>query len=189
MTLGGFSMAKHRAVHAANRWLPGVAMAAVVAVVGMLVLRPGDDPRPPQNKETAAPDASAPATAEPCAELRAVAATSFRPMLDSVTPKLLEGPDCVRLATTYSDGRAAAAAVAKAQAQVWIPDDSSWSSAAGGVKLAKDTAGAGTVVATSPLYMVSDAATGARLRAAGGSWMALAKLVDTRTVRLVVRDP
>ncbi|MEV6841757.1 VWA domain-containing protein, partial [Streptomyces sp. NPDC051133] len=57
------------------------------------------------------------------------------------------------------------------------------------VRLAKDTAGAGTVLATSPLYMVSDAATGARLRAAGGSWLALAKLMDARKLRLVVRDP
>lgn len=169
-------------------------MAAVAAVVGMLMLRP-DDQSPPQSGETPAPGvAEAPgvaakAPAGSCTALRAVAATSFRPMIDSVTPKLLQGSDCVRLETTYVDGRAAAAAVVKDKAHVWIPDDSSWSSAAAEVKLAKDTAGAGTVLATSPLYMVSDAATGTRLRRAGGSWMALANLVDARTVRLVVRDP
>ena len=53
------------------------------------------------------------------------------------------------------------------------------------------TGGAGTVLATSPIYQVTDAATGARLKAAGGSWLGLAGLVADRAsgVRLAVRDP
>jgi hypothetical protein len=46
------------------------------------------------------------------------------------------------------------------------------------------------VLATSPLYMVSDTATAARLTRAGGSWLALSKLVASPDgVRLAVRDP
>ncbi|GAA1593708.1 hypothetical protein GCM10009789_54720 [Kribbella sancticallisti] len=182
-------MAKHRAVHAAaSRWLPGAAVAVVAAVIATVLLRP-DGQDPPRGAGSPRPTASVTSPAAPCAVVRVVAASSFQPMLESVASQVGQGPDCVQLKTMYADGRAAAAALAIYKANVWIPDDSTWSSSVADVKLATDAAGAGAVLATSPLYMVSDAATGARLRTAGGSWAALAKLVDQRVLRLVVRDP
>lgn len=182
-------MAKHRGVRAAHWWVPAVALLAIVAVVIGMFLRQDDggggsaDAAPPP-PTTPTSTTSTPAAA--CGTLKVVAARSFVPMLDAVAPQLQEGPDCVRLAVTPADGRAAAAVVSKTKADVWIPDDSSWASSAGDLKLAN---GAGAVLATSPIYMVSDAATGRQLRSAGGSWAALAKLVDTNKVRLVIRDP
>jgi hypothetical protein len=81
--------------------------------------------------------------------------------------------------------------VAEVNADVWIPDDSSWSGSAGTLSLAQaPTAGAGTVVATSPLYMVADHTTGERLQKAGNDWRGLANLVDKPDgVRLTLRDP
>jgi hypothetical protein len=90
-----------------------------------------------------------------------------------------------------ADGRAAPEAVERTDADVWISDDSSWTAVADSKLLAaKDVAGSGTVVAESPIYMVTDAATADRIRAAGGSWLALANLLASGSgVSLAVRDP
>lgn len=118
-----------------------------------------------------------------------VTAASFAPVLEALTPLLAQGDDCVRLEVEVADGRAAAGRVAQTGADLWIPDDSSWRGVAGSLRLAGGDA-TDTVVATSPIYMVTDQGTGDRLRAAGGSWLALSKLVvEGPGTRLVVRDP
>ena len=63
------------------------------------------------------------------------------------------------------DGRAAPARAAQLDADVWIPDDAAWTAAAGRLELApKDTLGSGTVIATSPIFMVADTGTAARVQ-------------------------
>ncbi|MDT5040424.1 MAG: hypothetical protein QOE51_1409 [Actinoplanes sp.] len=125
----------------------------------------------------------------PCDKpLRVVTAMSFAPVLDAVAAS---AGACTGLQVTVADGRAAVQQVAETSADVWIPDDGSWIASAGSLELAQaPTANAGSVVATSPLYMVTDDATAARLKSAGDSWSGLAQLVrDDKDVRLVVRDP
>jgi hypothetical protein len=81
--------------------------------------------------------------------------------------------------------------VAEREADVWIPDDVSWGGVARPGLLAEEGQGSsGTVLATSPIYMVTDTATAARVTAAGGSWLGLSGLVGHDSgVRLAVRDP
>jgi hypothetical protein len=95
-----------------------------------------------------------------------------------------------------ADGRGAAALVT--EADLWIPDDASWAGAAANVPLARPgedgklgPAGAGTIVAQSPIYMVTDAGTAGKIRSAGDSWLGLATLLgDGKSgVGMVVRDP
>jgi hypothetical protein len=123
--------------------------------------------------------------------VRVVTATSFAPVLAALQPKLATGSDCIALDTVVVDGRTAAERVAERQADVWIPDDLAWAAVARGGLLADDgRGGSGTVLATSPIYMVTDTGTGARITAAGGSWLGLSKLVAAPGgVRLAVRDP
>jgi hypothetical protein len=123
--------------------------------------------------------------------VKVVTASSFASVLTAVQPALATGPDCIALDTVVVDGRAAAARVAEREADVWLPDDVSWAAVARGGLLAEDGAGnSGTVVATSPIYMVTDRATAARVTGAGGSWLALSRLVTRPDgVRLAVRDP
>ncbi len=174
-------MARHRA-HPAPRWMiPAVVVLGLTALLlaSTLIDRGRRD-------GGAAPNQS------PCDRtVRVVTAASFAPVLTALAPTLENDIDCVRLKVEVADGRAAAAQVAQAQADVWIPDDASWAGSASAAALAQEpTAGAGTVLATSPIYMVTDQATGDRLRKAGGSWLALADMLAKPTgVRLVIRDP
>ena len=173
-------MAKHRASRAARRWLPVAALIMVIGAVGtVILLRAG-------GRDTGAPTAVA--SNAPCAVLRVVAASSFKPVLDAVASDLSAGPGCLHLEATQADGRAAAGLAAQRNADVWIPDDPAWLDSPGAPALAEG-AGAGTVLATSPIYQVAEPDTVERLRAAGGSWLALAKLVDAGATRLAVRDP
>jgi Bacterial extracellular solute-binding protein len=121
--------------------------------------------------------------------VRVVTSSSFAPVLANLQPDLDKGDDCVRLNIDVADGQAATQRLA--QADVWIPDDAAWGGTAPGKTLAaKGTAGSGTVVATSPIYMVTDAVTADRLRSGGNSWSALAALLTNGSgVRLAVRDP
>ncbi|HEX6756726.1 MAG TPA: substrate-binding domain-containing protein [Mycobacteriales bacterium] len=143
----------------------------------------------------AAPTTPPPSTAAlgACARtVRVVTASSFAPVLERLAPALSSGADCLGLETSVVDGRPAAARVAEREADVWIPDDVSWTAVARKGLLAEDgSGGAGTVLATSPIYMVADRATAGRVTAAGGSWLGLAKLLDRPqpAVRLAVRDP
>ena len=97
-------MARHRGVRAAYWWLPAVALAALVAVIAVTLLRPGDantsaPSTPPRPTTSTAPPAAT------CVVLRVVTATSFQPVLNTVAPGLLQGPDCVRLDLAVVDGR------------------------------------------------------------------------------------
>lgn len=125
--------------------------------------------------------------------LRVVTASSYAPVLAGVAPTLAAGPDCVGLDVTVADGRSAAARVAEVGADVWIPDDGGWAGNPGPARLAvAPAAGSGSVLATSPFYLVADRATARRVADAGGGWLALAQLVTARPTaqaRLVVRDP
>jgi hypothetical protein len=178
----GFAAAgrpEHRRAPHSVLWV-AVAVLAVVATASAavaFVARDGSDP--------AADGLSCERT------LRVVTASSFAPVLSELEPALDRGPDCVGLDTVVVDGRAAAGRVAEREADVWIPDDLSWAAIARGGLLADDgKGGSGTVLATSPIYMVTDTATAARLNHAGGSWLALSKLVASPGgVRLAVRDP
>ena len=123
--------------------------------------------------------------------LRVVTSSSFAPVLDRLEPTLDRGADCVALDTVVVDGRPAAHRVAEREADVWIPDDVSWAAVAGSGLLAEEgEAGSGTVLATSPIYLVADDATAAKVAAAGGSWLGLAGLLTGPSgVRLAVKDP
>jgi Bacterial extracellular solute-binding protein/von Willebrand factor type A domain len=111
--------------------------------------------------------------------------------LDAVASRLRNDASCIDVRVQVTDGRAAPEIVEGTDADVWIPDDSSWVAAANDNLLAAEQqAGSGTVLAESPIYMVTDATTADRLRAAGGSWLSLANLLGKDSgVRLAVRDP
>jgi hypothetical protein len=173
-------MGKHNAVSMARRLLPWIGLLAVAVLVIAGAVAMVDDSSDPVIGSA------------PCDRVvRVVTATSFAPVLTALAPGLAAADDCVRLDVTAVDGRAAVTQVAAVNADVWIPDDAAWAGSAGSLGLAEaPAAGAGTVLATSPVYMVTDPATGARLQQAGGGWLGLAKTVDTSNdVRLVVRDP
>ena len=86
------------------------------------------------------------------------------------------GPDAGRRARTAPGwtwcrptGAAAAAEVAGRDADVWIPDDAAWAGTQGMAQLAPAaTAGSGTVLATSPFYLVTDPGTAAQGDRRGG---------------------
>ena len=134
----------------------------------------------------------------PCGrKLKVVTASSFAPVLTAVAPGLAAADGCVRMDIVVADGRSAPDTVRQTGADLWIPDDTSWIGTAPGLDVARlgpensvGRGSAGTVVAETPIYMVTDAPTAAKLRAAGDSWLALARLLDTDpAVRLAVRDP
>jgi hypothetical protein len=174
-------MGKHTAVPGLSRRLlsvVGVLAATALAVAGALAMV--DDPPAEPADTRGACDRM----------LRVVTATSFAPVLTALAPALDADDDCVRLDVTAVDGRAAVAEVTGREADLWIPDDGAWAGTAGSLQLAEAPAGgAGTVLATSPIYMVTDRPTANRLQQAGGSWLGLARAVDGNAVRLVVRDP
>ena len=136
---------------------------------------------------------SGPAPGSCAGALTVVTATSFAPVLSAVAPAMADGPDCARLEVVSADGRAAAAEVAGRHADLWIPDDAAWAGTQGMAELAPAAAGSGTVLATSPFYLVTDPGTAARVNAEGGGWLALERLLDRRAgappVTLALRDP
>jgi hypothetical protein len=122
---------------------------------------------------------------------RVVAPTSYAPALRALAPELAKGDDCVRVDLTEADGRNAPTVVQDEDADVWIADDAAWKHMAPPTLLAPDGShGQGTVLATSPIYMVTDDATASRLGREGATWLGLATLLTSRSdIRLVVRDP
>src|SRR5215207_4729933 len=112
-------------------------------------------------------NAAQPPPLRPCSNtLRVVTAASFAPVLAAISPELEQAAECVRLDVSVADGRAAATRVGELGAHVWIPDDTSWAGTAGTVStastltLAPDEAR--KVVATSPIYLVTDPETANR---------------------------
>lgn len=173
-------MAKHRSGRGVDRWIlpaAGVVAVAGLAVAGAVAAVGGDTGR------------TGSAARLGCASpIRVVTASSFAPVLDALRPSLDQGDECVRVELTVADGRDAIAQAEKVGADAWIPDDAAWAGSAGRLNLAQaPLAGAGSTLAVSPFYMVTDAATGAKLK---NSWLGLAQAVERdRAVRLVIRDP
>jgi hypothetical protein len=134
------------------------------------------------------------ATADPadCSRVvRVVSATAFAPVLRSLASTLAEGDQCVRVQLTTADGRGAAAVARDQNADAWIADDSAWEHMAPPGALAMNGEHArSTVLATSPFFMVSDAATASRLGGDGATWLGLASLLQSNSgLRVVVDDP
>lgn len=175
-------MSRHR--RSSSRAIPVlllVGTAALFATAGVLVFREPAREQPP-----------AAAAADPCATtLRVVAASSYAPVLRQVAPTLGSGGDCIDLVVITADGRTAARRVPQVSADVWIPDDGAWAGVADMTGFAEESvAGSGTLLATSPIYMVTDSATADVVNGAGGGWGTLAELAtQDNPVRLVVRDP
>lgn len=133
-----------------------------------------------------------PVSAAPCDRVvRVLAASSFAPVLARLGAELGQGDDCVRVATVESDGRAAADRLASGDLDVWIPDDVAWAATVPSDLLAPQAShGSGTVLATSPIFMVAGEKAAARLLRAGGTWKGLADLVENDpAIRLVVGEP
>ncbi|HET6918465.1 MAG TPA: substrate-binding domain-containing protein [Jiangellaceae bacterium] len=162
-----------------------LALVAVAATAGVVAWSQRD---PDAAAETTD---SVPNTAGCETTLRIVTARSFAPALSALAPSLQSGDNCANLQVEVVDGRAAPAQVVELEAHVWIPDDAAWAETAGSLELAEEeVAGSGTVVATSPIYMVTDETTANKVADAGGSWEELADLVTSNSgVNLVVRDP
>ncbi|HTJ38008.1 MAG TPA: substrate-binding domain-containing protein [Dactylosporangium sp.] len=131
--------------------------------------------------------------------LHVITASSFANVVSAAGRTLRSGPDCILVDTTSADGRPAAGQLSQVNADVWIPDDTAWAPLAPPgflVAADKDTAekresAAGTMIANSPILMVTDPGTAEKIKAKGNGWLALSELLDTKGsgVRLVVRDP
>ena len=74
----------------------------------------------------------------------------------------------MRLEVAVADGRTAAGRLAEPAADVWIPDDAGWAGDPGPARLAAPPP-PGTVLAESPFYLVTDAATAQRVTARVGA--------------------
>src|SRR4051812_20763615 len=122
---------------------------------------------------------------------RVVAPTSYAPVLRSLAPELAKGDQCVRVDLVEADGRSAPTVARDKDADVWIADDTAWEHVAPSGLLPPDGVhGEGTVLATSPVYMVTDAATASTLGLEGTTWLGLARVLQSRSdIHLVVRDP
>lgn len=124
--------------------------------------------------------------------LHVVTASSFATVVSAAGRTLRGGGNCVLVDTISTDGRPAAGQLSQSRADLWIPDDAAWDVIAPPQFLArKGTLNAYATLATSPIYMVTDPATGDRINAAGGGWLALSGLLNTKNsgVKLVVRNP
>jgi hypothetical protein len=133
-----------------------------------------------------------PTAATPCVPLKLVTASSYAPVLATLAPQLERGIDCLRLQVSVVDGRAAAQHIGELGADAWIPDDGAWANVASKTALAPaGQVAAGALLATSPIYMVTDRATAGKITKAGGTWLALARMLSTGTagLRIAVSDP
>lgn len=186
-------MGRHSAVRRSHLSIMLLALLGATTIttgaVAFAVWWSGDDGSPPPPRVVApALTPTVESAGTPVAKcgttVRVVTAASFAPVLKGLAAQLAPGKDCARLAVTVADGRPGAKRAAKLGADVWIPDDPAWAVVAG-----REDA-EGPVVATSPVYFVTDTGTAAQVKAAGGSWLGLAKLVDAgKGVKPVVRDP
>jgi hypothetical protein len=121
-----------------------------------------------------------------------LAATSYAPVLRGLASELAKGDQCVRVDLVEADGRSAPTVARDMDADVWIADDTAWKHLAPPGLLPPDGVhGMGTVLATSPIYMVTDNTTASTLGLEGATWLGLARLLQSRRsdIRLVVKDP
>jgi hypothetical protein len=176
-------MARHRAGLGGEKWiLPALGVFAVLGLLVAGILAVVVESSSGSTEQVAGSSCTGP--------IRVVTASSFAPVFDGIATELDHGANCVRLDVDTADGRKAIQRVADDDADVWVPDDDSWVGSAGTLQLAQaPTAGAGTVLATSPIYMVTDKPTAAKLGQAGGSWSALAGMVDKSQAKLVINGP
>ena len=161
-----------------------IALVAVAGTAGVVAVAQDDS----------SPDAEATGSGSETTDcettLRIVTARSFDPVLSELAPSVGTGENCANLEVEVVDGRAAPAQVAELAAHVWIPDDAAWAETAGSLELAEEeVAGAGTVVATSPIYMVTDEATAEKVAQAGSAAWTRRSGDQRFEVNLVVRDP
>ncbi|GGM24949.1 hypothetical protein GCM10007977_027640 [Dactylosporangium sucinum] len=159
------------------RGLVLVLVLGLVAGAGWYVLR---------GEPTEADGAACPTT------LHVVAASSIATVVSAAGRTLRAGEDCILVDTVSADGRSGAAQVSQSPIDVWIPDDTAWTTLAPPQFLAEQgNLNAYSVIASSPIYMVTDPATGDRIKAAGDSWLGLANLLNGHApgIRLVVRNP
>lgn len=180
-------MARHRARRSRFVWVSPVLLiaaagAAVYYAGGLNVLR--DEPFPEATQDGAL-------DIDWCTQLRIVTSSSYRPVLTEIEPLLASSDVCVQLDVEVANGLDALSRVAESGAHVWIPDDAAWAGAADQFEIDEDGPGAGTVVATSPIYMVADEATAQQIDDAGGSWLGLATLLSDEAPgpTLVLQDP
>jgi hypothetical protein len=127
-----------------------------------------------------------------CAPVDVTTASSFEPVLREVATSLRQGDsdECVDVRISVADGRAAAGTLRETGADIWVPDDAAWAGIAPEDVIAPDADGKPDVLAQSPFYMVTDAATAERIKAAGGTWRALAGMFKPgNRMTMVVRDP
>lgn len=186
---GGFGMARHRA--ARRRRLVWVSPVLLLAATGAAVyyfdvldlMR--DDQLP-----NAAPEDDT-FDVDWCTQLRIVTTSSYRPVLTEIAPLVASGDTCIQLNVEVANGVDALSRVADSGTHVWIPDDGAWAGAGDQLALDADAPGAGTVVATSPIYMVTDQPTATLVRDAGASWLGLSTLLSDGTSgpTLVLQDP
>jgi len=163
--------------------LIGIMTLAVTAVSFSLWRSGGAD-------DAAGPAATTPPPVECATPVKVVTAASFAPVLSALKPAIAVGPDCARLEIKVADGRNAARHIGHLGADVWIPDDTAWATVAGGAFAKAVPEGGPVIVATSPLYFVTDRTTARTLTTAGTSWIGLANLVSADSgVRPVMRDP
>jgi hypothetical protein len=115
-----------------------------------------------------------------------VTASSYGAVLQKAAEGIAQGPNCLRLTVTSADGSAAAGVVASSGADAWIADDASWPQLPSNAHIAKDRA---QVVATSPLYVVTQR-TAATLPASAQTWFGVGQLLgQPKLAQLVVSDP
>jgi von Willebrand factor type A domain len=157
-------------------------LGAVVAAVSVS----GHD-TPTSAGTSATTTASSGADGTPCARrLRIVTATAYQSVLRNAATTLGSGTDCVGLDVTTADGSSAASAVAATHADAWVADDASWPQLPNTATLAP---GRGTVVATSPMYLVT-AKSAAPPTGVARTWTGLGHLLAQPTPwHLVVADP
>ncbi|MFW6092220.1 MAG: VWA domain-containing protein [Actinomycetota bacterium] len=182
--------ARHRArKRRPTELIASVAGVVGVAVVSAVVLTSGSGTS--ESNDDAGGVADTVEADVPCSTtVRIVTATSFEPVLRGVEPLVGSGDACARLEIELADGRSADERVAELNADLWIADDAAWAGIPNSADLDPDAAGAGTHVATSPIYMVTDGATADQLAAVDESWRTLPQLVTNQDdIDLVIRDP
>ncbi len=162
----------------------GVAVVAVVAAavgIGVSKLSGGSTP-----VASTGPKSQQAAPSSCSRQVHVITAGSFVPVLKKAATQLATGPQCVSIQSTVADGQQALNVVANApDADVWIADDASWRNLPNDAKL---DGTAGTVLATSPMYFVTQR--GKVLDPAQSSWVGLAGVLAQQSgTTLVVSDP